>query len=497
MLHKNVFVKGDPMAIGNMQAIILAAGKSSRFNTGRSKLLEKICGQEMVLYVTKLLNSMHIPTAAVIGFQKDIVKETITNHHGATISFIDQEEQLGTGHALMCTRHIWTSEHILVINGDMPLINQEILENLYHRHLELNATVTFAISHQTDPTVGAYGRLVVTDGVMEIIEARDFHGDSTEHCFINAGIYLIKKDYLEQAISQMQKNSHAKEFYITDLIKMAGRAHLSVGSIVVPFDHVRGINTIEELWSAEQIKKAELISYWMARGVRFYATHNLHIDTDVHIGAGTYIGCGAHILRGTRIGQHCKIDEMTSIYSSTIGDHVTVYPYTLITDSIIKDHALVGPFAHIHHQTVLEQEITIGNFVEVKNSTLDQRTKAKHLTYIGDAEIGKQVNIGAGTITCNYDGMKKHKTTIKDGAFIGSNNTLVAPVVIEKNAYTAAGSTITAPVPENALAVARARQINKEEYVHKLQTRTQEKQEKETTTTTLQTTSIVNQENTI
>jgi bifunctional UDP-N-acetylglucosamine pyrophosphorylase/glucosamine-1-phosphate N-acetyltransferase len=467
------------MAVNNTQAVILAAGRSSRFNTGKSKLLEKICGQEMVLYLTKLLSNMNIPTTAVIGFQKELVKETITNYHGDAITFVEQEEQLGTGHALICTRQTWNNEHILVINGDMPLINQEILENLYHRHLELNATITFAISHQTDPAVGAYGRLVITDGVMEIIEARDFHGDPSEHCFINAGIYLIKRSYLEQAISQMQKNSSSKEFYITDLIKIASKAHLPVGSIVVPFDYIRGINTIEELWTAEQIKKAELIKYWMARGVRFYATHNLHIDTDVQIGAGTYIGCGVHVLRGTKIGQHCKINEMSSIYSSTLGDHVTVHPYTLVTDSIIQDHSIVGPFAHVHNQTVLEQGTTIGNFVEVKNSTIGQQTKAKHLAYLGDANIGKQVNIGAGTITCNYDGARKHTTTIKDGAFIGSNNTLVAPVTVEKNAYTAAGSTITTHVPENALAIARARQINKEQYAEKLRAQLQDKTDRQ------------------
>lgn len=202
----------------------------------------------------------------------------------------------------------------------------------------------------------------------------------------------------------------------------------------------------------------------MDNGVRFYAAHNLHIEADVHIGAGTVIGCGVHLLRGTKIGKHCKINEMVSIYSSVIGDEVTVQPYTLITDTVIGDRVTVGPFAHIHHQTIVAHDATIGNFVEVKNSSIGAHAKAKHLSYLGDATLGNNVNIGAGTITCNYDGEQKHQTTIQDSAFIGSNNTLVAPITIGENAYTAAGSTITENVPNHTLAFGRARQVNKEHY---------------------------------
>ena len=202
----------------------------------------------------------------------------------------------------------------------------------------------------------------------------------------------------------------------------------------------------------------------MEHGVRFSVAHNVHIDLDVVIGPGTYIGCGVHLLLGTKIGSHCRVHEYAALENVTVGDNTHIYPFSIIKDSTVGKHAHVGPFAHIRDHSVIADNATIGNFVEIKNSTIDNGSKAKHLAYIGDAEVGKQVNIGAGTITCNYDGQKKHKTIIKDNAFIGSNNTLIAPVTIEEGAYTAGGSTITHDVPAQALAIARVKQINKPGY---------------------------------
>jgi bifunctional UDP-N-acetylglucosamine pyrophosphorylase/glucosamine-1-phosphate N-acetyltransferase len=459
------------MDLHDVQAVILAAGKSSRFNTGRSKLLEKICGQEMILYLTKLFAAMRLPTIAVVGFQKEVVCETIKNHHGDTVTFITQQEQRGTGHALLCTKDSWQHDTILVVNGDIPLITEEILQRLYQKHQELNAAISIVLAHQADQSVGAYGRLVQSSTYMEIVEANDFKGDPAEHCLINAGIYLINKKFLLSAINEVQQHHISKEFYIVNLVKIASQAGFAVGTAVVPFDQVRGINTIEELWTVEQIKKAELIKHWMQQGVRFYATHNLHLDVDVTIGTGSEIGCGVHLIRGTSIGKNCKINEYVSIYASSIGDNVTVYPFSMITDTTIGDHARIGPFAHLRAHTKLDAHVAIGNFVEVKNSTINAHTQARHLSYLGDAQIGSGVNIGAGTITCNFDGFAKNTTTIKDNVFVGSNNTLVAPVTIHQNAFTAAGSVITDDVPENTLALGRARQVNKEGYAHTLRMR--------------------------
>lgn len=456
------------MFANKIQAIILAAGKSTRFNTGRTKLLEKICGQAMILYTTRLLEQLSIPITAVVGYQKDAIKETIINYHKNTVHFVIQEEQCGTGHALMCSQQVWERENILIMNGDVPLVTPQIIETLYEKHMSTHADISFVIAHNADSAVGGYGRIIKTDDSIKIVEARDFDGDTNEHCCINAGIYLVRKEFLKQCIKNLKLNESTKEFYITDLIQIASDQKRQVTTVSAPFDRVRGINTLHELWAAEQIKRADLIKNWMEKGVRFSVAQNVHIDLDVSIGSGSYIGCGVHILAGSIIGKNCKIQEFSSIETSQLGDNCDVQPHCIISNSTIGSNAQIGPFAHIKEHSYLGEHVVIGNFVEVKKTTIGNNTRAKHLTYLGDAHIGNSVNIGAGTITCNYNGLSKHQAIIQDNAFIGSNNTLVAPVTIERDAYTAAGSVISENVPAHALAIARARQVNKEGYAQQL-----------------------------
>ena len=456
------------MFSNKVQAIVLAAGKSTRFNTGRTKLLEKICGQEMILYTTRLLEQLSIPVTVVIGYQKDSIKEVISRHHHSSINFVVQDEQHGTGHALMCSQPVWEKDHVLIMNGDVPLVTSDIIEKLYEKHIANHADVTFVTSHNADHTLGGYGRVIKTENSIKIIEARDFDGDINEHCCVNSGIYLVSKQFLQQYIKEFTLNEKTREFYITDLIKIASDKKLIVQTSSAPFDLVRGINTLQELWAAEQIKRSELIKFWMEKGVHFSVAQNVHIDLDVNIGSGTYIGCGVHLLRGSIIGKNCKVQEFASIENSTLGDHCDILPHCIIKDSFIGGHCEVGPFAHIREHSHIGEHVVLGNFVEVKKSIIGEGTKAKHLSYLGDAHIGANVNIGAGTITCNYNGLSKHQTVIHDNAFIGSNNTLIAPVVIERDAYTAAGSVISENVPAEALAIARARQVNKEGYAHQL-----------------------------
>jgi len=450
-----------------LQAIILAAGKSSRFNTGKTKLVEKICGQEMIAYPISLLEQLTIPITVVVGFQKELVQETISQYSKTPVQFITQVEQLGTGHAVQCTRSMWDRDHILILNGDMPLITQEIITGLYHQHIQTQSAVTFVTSHNPDPSNGAYGRVITKDGKIEIVEAKDFTGDSNDHCCINAGIYLMRRDFLQATIDELNTQNASREFYLTDLIGIATQKGLMVSTVAAPFDRVRGINTFQELWAAEQIKKSELIKYWMDRGVRFSGAQMVHIDLNVTIGAGTYIGCGVHLLYGTKVGRNCKIDEFSSLENTVAHDNVVVHAHSIVKDSILGANSQIGPFAYIREQSTIGSNTIIGNFVEIKNSIIGDFTKAKHLTYLGDAHLGNRVNIGAGTITCNHDGVRKHKTIIQDDAYIGSNNSLVAPIIIEKHAYTAAGSVITQDVPQDALAIARARQVNKEGYAKK------------------------------
>jgi bifunctional UDP-N-acetylglucosamine pyrophosphorylase/glucosamine-1-phosphate N-acetyltransferase len=469
----------------DVQAIILAAGKATRFNTGNTKVLEKICGQEMILYPTRLLEALKIATTVVIGHQKKVVQKIVQKVHGTKIDFVTQEEQRGTGHALLCAQPTFKKQHILIMNADVPLVDSAIIKELYERHCATNAVISFVTAHNTDPD-SRYGRVIEENGKLAIVEANEFDGDYTQHCCINAGIYIAQREFLTTTLATLQETN--TEIYITDLIKKASEKNLTVTTLKAAYDAVRGVNTYEELWAVEQIKRSHLIKHWMQKGVRFFAAQNVHIDLNVTIGAGTFIGAGTHLLGTTKIGKNATIDAFSYLRNAHIEDNVTVKTYCLIEDSHIKSNATVGPFAHVGPNATIGNESVIGNFVEIKNSTMGAHSKAKHLSYLGNAIIEDNVNIGAGAITCNYDGTTKHTTTIQNNAFIGTNTSLIAPVTVGAGAYTAAGSTITDDVPDNALAIARARQINKKEYAHSIRA-LQEEEAQETTTQAAQTTS--------
>ena len=470
--------KGRFMQIG-LQAIVLAAGKSKRFNTGNTKMLEKICGQELILYPITALERMNIPTTLVVGYQKEQIISAVEKRYKNKVNFIEQEQQLGTGDALLSTKKFWEKDNLLIMNGDMPLVTQDILQALITKHQETNAPISFVIAHNSDPSDASYGRIIQTEDQIKIIEARELSREQLqEHCCINAGIYLVKKQFLQENSNELQRNEVSKEFHVTDLVKMASEKGKQVSTISAPFDYIRGINTFQELWAVEQVKRAELIKYWMNKGVRFSVPQNVHIDLNVTIGAGTFIGCGVHILNDSKIGNNCSIDAFCLLSNAILEDNATIHSHCVIKNTTVKKHANIGPFAHLRDKAVIGERSSIGNFVEVKNSTIGTKTKAKHLSYLGDAQIGSEVNIGAGTITCNHNGTSKQKTTIEDNAYIGSNNSLVAPVTIHKNAYTAAGSVITDTVPADALAIARSRQLNKEGYAIKIREKNQQNNEK-------------------
>ncbi|MFC1841730.1 bifunctional UDP-N-acetylglucosamine diphosphorylase/glucosamine-1-phosphate N-acetyltransferase GlmU [Candidatus Dependentiae bacterium] len=451
----------------NLQAVILAAGKSTRFNTENSKLLEKICGQPMVLFPTKLLEKLGIDTTLVVGYQNEMIEKVVSQHH-KNVTFVHQKKQLGTGHAVACTKDVWEKEHILILNGDMPLVTTETIKNFFKEHIKQKAAISI-VGAYVEEDDHAYGRIIEQGKSIKIVEAKDFEKKPTVDIWpINAGIYLVKTEFLRNCIDQIDKKNKAKEFYITSLIEIAFKKNLKIATLYADFEEIRGVNTLEELAQVEEIKRYETIRNWMKKGVRFNTTHNAYIDIDVHIGAGTTIEPGVHILSGSNIEKHCKIRKSSTIENSVIEDNVEILQGSIVRNSHIGKHAKVGPFAHIHTESAIGDETVVGNFVEIKKSKVAKNTCVKHLSYLGNATIGSKVNIGAGTITCNYDGFTKHETIIKDNAFIGSNNTLVAPLKIEQHAFTAAGSTITEDVGKNSLAIARARQITKQDYVQKL-----------------------------
>jgi bifunctional UDP-N-acetylglucosamine pyrophosphorylase/glucosamine-1-phosphate N-acetyltransferase len=279
---------------------------------------------------------------------------------------------------------------------------------------------------------------------------------------------MINRQWLDKNISKLTANPLTGEIYIVDLVNIACEQGEKVRTISVPYDNVRGVNTLHDLWGVEQIKRSEFIRYWMSEGVRFELAQSIHIDINVRIGAGSFIGTGAHLLGNTIIGEDCFVGAFSIVENTTIGNSSTIHSHSVIQESHIGCDVHVGPFARLRNNVVLGDNVEIGNFVEIKRSTIGAGSKTKHLTYLGDTTAGKGVNIGAGTITCNYDGKNKFATIIEDEVFIGSNNTLVAPLRIGKGSYTAGGSTITQDVPRGCLALGRSRQENKLDYAQRL-----------------------------
>jgi bifunctional UDP-N-acetylglucosamine pyrophosphorylase / glucosamine-1-phosphate N-acetyltransferase len=460
----------------NTQAIVLAAGPSTRFKTDQPKLVFPICGQEMILFPTKMLHRLGLPLTLVVGHKKELIQAAV-KQAGLEPTYAEQLEPKGTGHALLCSRPFWHADHILVMNGDVPLLVEEIIEDLINKHVTNQAVLTFVTAHNSDPELTGYGRVVRDGSILRVIEQFDSQHNPAQQCCVNGGVYIIKRSFLEASIHRIMPYPHSGETGIPELIRIASSQGLRVETSQVPFDYVRGVNTLKDLWLVEHIKRSELIAYWMTQGVRFAAAQNVHIDLDIIIGHDSFIGLGVLLLKGSRIGSHCRVDAFSLVSNSIIHDHATILAHSAIYDSVIHEHAKIGPFAHIRKESNIGPDTTIGNFVEVSESTTGSSTKAKHLAYLGNAQIGSQVHIGAGTVTCNYDGFSKQVTTIHDGAFIGNNTALVAPLSIGKEAITAPGSTLTSSVPDYAFTTAHATQITKEDYAPRLRQRLKEQAE--------------------
>jgi len=448
--------------MNQFQAVILAAGKSSRFRSEKNKLLTTMCGQELILYPITALIACTIPMVCVVGHKKEELRETINKHY-SSIKYIEQLEQKGTGHAVACALPLLTSEHILIINGDMPLITQELIRTLCDMHITRNATLSFVVSHVPSTTQHAYGRVIRDNASIKIIEARDFTG--THNYPINAGIYCIKRSFLEKTLTLLTPNNSAGELYITDLIHEANMRREIIETVEAPFEIIQGVNTLEELSHATRVQQLALCKFWLHNGVYIENPDTTYLDVTISLGEGTSLAPGVSIKGNTVIGKNCSIGAYSLLHNAHLDNNIIVHPHTVIYDSHLQQETVVGPFAHIRGHSTLAKKAIIGNFVEVNKTTLGIGSKAKHLSYLGNATIGSSVNIGAGTITCNYDGHAKHQTIIEDNAFIGSNSSLVAPVTIGAHAMIGAGSVITENVPAYALALARSRQVNKEEYM--------------------------------
>ncbi|WP_214780896.1 bifunctional UDP-N-acetylglucosamine diphosphorylase/glucosamine-1-phosphate N-acetyltransferase GlmU [Exiguobacterium sp. s22] len=444
-------------------AVILAAGKGTRMKSKLYKVLHPVLGKPMVEHVVDQLDQIGVSRQIVIvGHGAEAVQDTL----GTRVEYAVQEEQLGTGHAVQMAEAELAGKAgaTLVVCGDTPLLTAETLEALLAHHEAQQAKVTVLTAIADDAT--GYGRVVRgEDGnVTKVVEHKDASETELAIHEINTGTYVFDNELLFDALKQVGNNNAQGEYYLPDVISIAKEAGEVVAAHTAPtFDETIGVNDRVALSQAEAIMRKRTNERLMREGVTFMDPASTYISPDVVIGSDTIIYPGTVILGKTIIGSECVIGPNSDIRNSVIEDHAVVRQ-SVVTDSKIGEAAQVGPFAHLRQQAVLGANTRIGNFVEIKKSSFGDGAKASHLSYIGDASIGERVNLGCGSITVNYDGKNKFETVVEDDAFVGCNVNLIAPVKVGKGAIVAAGSTITNDVPEEALAIARERQTNKEGY---------------------------------
>jgi bifunctional UDP-N-acetylglucosamine pyrophosphorylase/glucosamine-1-phosphate N-acetyltransferase len=447
--------------------IVLAAGKATRFKSEHSKMLHPLAGLPLGEYVLRAaLGACPERVYMVIGHEAEEVRKTFER---PGVTFIEQKQQLGTGHALLVARpelERCPSPVLLALVGDAPLLLPETLRSLAEARASARAAATVLTTHLANPR--GYGRIVrgAGDRARAIVEEKVATPRQRRIPEINSGILCFSLPHLLRHLDELSADNAQKEYLLTDLVEIFNRHRLKVTAFATPDSReVLGANDRAELVELEKILRRRKAEALMRDGVTIVSPETTYIDEAVEVGPDTIIQPGVSLLGRTRVGRACHLEPYTTIRDSSLADRVTVRPCSVISASEIGSDAAVGPFAHLRDNAVLEPGARIGNFVEVKKSRVGRGAKALHLTYLGDATVGENANIGAGTVTCNYDGEKKNPTAIEDGVFIGSGNMLVAPLRIGKGSYTAAGSTITEDVPPESLAVARARQVTKEGWV--------------------------------
>jgi bifunctional UDP-N-acetylglucosamine pyrophosphorylase/glucosamine-1-phosphate N-acetyltransferase len=454
---------------------IMAAGKGTRLKSKRPKVLHEIGGRALLLHVIAAAKTV-VPADqiyCIIGHESERVRAAV----GATgVQFVLQPEQRGTGHAMQVLKADFElsgaalPKHLLVLSGDVPLIRPETIAAVRDAHLQEKAAMTILTAVPTDPT--GYGRVLrlTSEGpeVVAIVEQKSLSPDQLKAPEINSGIYCFETKALFSKLDSLSTNNAHGEFYLTDVAAMLvaeGKRVVAIKADSV--DEVLGANTIAEMMHLDAAIRLATAKRLMAAGVTIFRPETCVIDAEVTVGPDTVIEPYVQLLGTTKIGSESRVRSYSVIQNSTLGDNVLVRNGCILDAAEVADNALLGPYAHLRPASRIGDGAHVGNFVETKKTTMGKGSKANHLTYLGDAVIGANVNIGAGAITCNYDGVHKHLTTIGDGAFVGSDSTLVAPITVGAGSYIAAGSSITEDVPEGALALGRARQVTKSGWVAK------------------------------
>jgi bifunctional UDP-N-acetylglucosamine pyrophosphorylase / glucosamine-1-phosphate N-acetyltransferase len=461
-----------------LAAIVLAAGKGTRMKSQRAKVLHELCGRPLAYYpVRRALDAGAEPVVVVVGHQPEAVQSALTAAlPGAPVSFAVQAEQLGTAHAVLSAKGALADHRgpVLILSGDTPLLRAETLQAVIDTHASSGAALAFATMALDEPR--GYGRVVrdARGKPARVVEEKDASQAERAIREVNAGLYCAGARFLWEALGQVGSVNAQREFYLTDLVALAAAGPGAV-AVPVPPGEASGVNDREELARAARALTRRAASALMESGVTIEDPDRFDVDEGVEIGADTVIEPNVRLRGRTRIGAGCHIGQGAVLTDAILADGVTVRPYTVIDESSVARGAILGPFSRLRPGSEIGEDAHVGNFVETKKTRLGKGAKANHLTYLGDAEIGAGANVGAGTITCNYDGEKKHPTRIGERAFIGSDSILVAPIEIGAGAYVAAGSTLTQSVPPGALALGRARQENKEGWVASRRARKQNK----------------------
>lgn len=440
--------------------IVLAAGLGKRMGSPLPKVLHRICGTTMIESVLSCVRKLRPEkTIVVAGRHIEAIKETLGDDG---LSYVLQKEAKGTGHAVLCAGPALKDFKgtVVVLNGDTPLLDHETMKKFLRMHGRGGSTISVLSFTAEDPT--GYGRIVrnASGEVSAIIEEKDADPSQKRICEINSGVYALNKEALS-LVGLIRINRTKGEYYLTDIVSEAAKHGIKTSAFCIGAEEeFMGVNTREELRRASLLMKKRIVKKWFNRGVTFLDSDSVFIHAGVSIGKETTIYPNVHLEGHTKIGRETTIFPNVRIVDSEIGAGAVIKDSTVIEDSKVKDGANVGPFAHLRPGSEVGAGARVGNFVELKKAVMGKGSKASHLSYLGDALIGKDVNIGAGTITCNYDGAKKHRTVLGDGVFVGSDTQFIAPVRVGRGAYIGAGSTITTDVPAGALALSRARQKN-------------------------------------
>jgi bifunctional UDP-N-acetylglucosamine pyrophosphorylase/glucosamine-1-phosphate N-acetyltransferase len=463
--------------VAGLGVIVMAAGLGKRMRSKQAKVLHPVAGQAMVLYSVELgLRVAGDRVAVVVGHQADLVRQVIGQatsgkSGGSPVSIVEQREQLGTGHAVLQSRPVFAvgkrgaPSRYLILNGDTPLLQEKTVRELLSVHDAERAAVTVLTAVLAD--ANGYGRIVRApsgaQGVSRIVEDRDANPEEQTIREVNAGTYVVDGEFLFNALEKLEPSNAQGEYYLTDIVHLAAEQRRRIAAVVLDNpEEGLGVNTRRQLAEVEQVVRQQIRTRWLDAGVTMIDPASTWIDATVTIGKDSVLYPNVTLEGTTVIGEDCVLRSYIRLTDCTVGNGVEILDHCVFADSRIEDGAHMGPFVHLRPGVVVRKKAKVGNFVEMKKTDLGEGSKANHLSYLGDTTIGKGVNIGAGTITCNYDGVRKYQTVIGDGVFLGSDTQLIAPVTVGAGAIIAAGTTVTEDVPADALVIGRVPQVNRE-----------------------------------